>query len=426
MNELSTVDEIGCYFDRPAEPNDIHLEAHLPGRLDHARLREAITGALAAHPRARVRRAPTRPTDRRYRWQVADAPDVDPLSVTRWETSDELSRDREEFLAEAPSIDMSPPVRLRLASGPDGDVLLLSANHAALDGVSCIRLIRAIAREYTGEPEATETVRPAVPDSAPVDPPAPSGGVLPVRPARIAARTTADRPGYGFQLVSLARPAREARKRLDPYATVNDLLIAAFGLAVARWNTSCGRPAGTVQVTMPINARTQIGDGLGNLSRLTAVTIAPEDRVDPARLVARVAAQTRAAKSTPGSPIGLMGPVMAPGWLPVAVKRRIAGPLCRLVIPFTDTAKVSNWGHFRDPLSFGDAGAAHGIWVSGPAPMPRGLSLTIVTVGDRLHLTFRHRHALFDTAAAQAFTDTYLAAYDTIVPADDLRVADAS
>jgi hypothetical protein len=118
-----------------------------------------------------------------------------------------------------------------------------------------------------------------------------------------------------------------------------------------------------------------------------------------------------------------MGPVMAPGWLPVGVKRRMAGPLCRLLTPFTDTAKLSNWGHFRTPLSFGDAGTAHGIWVSGPAPMPRGLSVTIVTVGERLHLTFRYRNALLDGAAAEAFADMYLGAYSTLVPAGDPRVA---
>ncbi len=421
MSDFSAVDEIGCYFDRPDEPNDIHLEAHLPGRLDQARLRSAIAGALAAEPRARVRRAKVRPADRRYRWEVADVPDIDPLTATRWSTADELSRDRERFLAEAPPLKTSPPLRFRVASGPDGDVLLLSANHAALDGVSCIRLIRAVAGGYTGEPAPAEPSARSAPASGSA-PPA-KGRALPVRPARIAARTTTPGPGYGLRLVSIARPTREERARLDPNATVNDLLIAAFGLAVARWNASCGRPVGTVQVTMPIDARGADRDGLGNLSRLASVAMDEDDRADPARLVARVTARTRAAKNTPGSAIGLMGPVMAPGWLPVGVKRRLAGPLCRLVTPFTDTAKLSNWGHFRDPLDFGDAGEAHGIWVSGPAPMPRGLSLTVATVGDRPHLTFRYRRALFDEDAAGGFTDAFLAAYGSYVPSGDLRVA---
>ena len=219
-------------------------------------------------------------------------------------------------------------------------------------------------------------------------------------------------------MTSLERPSRQARALLDPSATANDLLLAAFALTVARWDAICGRPpTGTIRITVPINDRVHHGRGagVGNFSRLAAVTVLPADRADPARLVGRIAAQTRAAKATPGSPVGLMGAVLAPAWLPVAIKRHLAGPLRRTLAAFTDTAKVSNWGHFREPLRFADAGTADEIWASGPAPMPRGLSVTVVTYGDRLQLTFRHRFALMDADAAEAFADLYRDTYTELL-----------
>src|SRR5437764_6901635 len=57
LRPFGVVDELNCYFDAPAEPNNVHLETWLPGHLDPGRLRAAVTAALAAEPRAGVRRA---------------------------------------------------------------------------------------------------------------------------------------------------------------------------------------------------------------------------------------------------------------------------------------------------------------------------------------------------------------------------------
>ncbi len=44
------MDELSCYFDSPAEPNNMHLELWLPGHLDESRLREAVAATLASQP----------------------------------------------------------------------------------------------------------------------------------------------------------------------------------------------------------------------------------------------------------------------------------------------------------------------------------------------------------------------------------------
>jgi plasmid stabilization system protein ParE len=38
-----------------------------------------------------------------------------------------------------------------------------------------------------------------------------------------------------------------------------------------------------------------------------------------------------------------------------------------------------------------------------------------VTVGERLHLSFRYRHRLFGADAARAFADRYLAELDRLI-----------
>src|SRR5207249_4746019 len=101
---LSAVEEISCHFDRPGEPNNLHLEVHLTGRLEVPRLGDALATTLAAHPRARVRRVPPRHTDRRYHWEIVAEPDVDPLSVAAFQTPADLAFHRERFLATAPSL----------------------------------------------------------------------------------------------------------------------------------------------------------------------------------------------------------------------------------------------------------------------------------------------------------------------------------
>ena len=117
---FSVVDELNCYFDSPAEPNNVHMEIWLPGHLDPEGLREATTAMLAGQPRARGRRAPGSAWQSGYTWEFPPQADLDPVSVTSWQAEAELDSARIRFLAAAPPLDRSPPFRLLLARGPRG------------------------------------------------------------------------------------------------------------------------------------------------------------------------------------------------------------------------------------------------------------------------------------------------------------------
>jgi arabinofuranan 3-O-arabinosyltransferase len=434
---FGVVDELTCYFDTPAEPGNVHVEVWLPGHLDPERLREATTAMLAGQPRARARRAPGSGWNSGYTWEFPPQADLDPVSVASWQAEDELDAARTRFLAAAPPLDLSPPFRLLLARGPGRDALILNAHHAALDGHSCLRLLRLIADQYSHAGPGQVQHGQVQPD------PAAGGGagvaevsqgegqVRP--PARRSVRIASQHekaprehgrgprraPGYGYQLLtwpgvpSVPPGPAAGEGETGPRATVNDVLVAALIETVRRWNRGRRQRehAGScIKISVPLDARPPGGgDELGNLSRLGTVT-AEAGTGDGRDLVAVVAGQTRQAKDEPGPQVDPALAALARARLPVAVKRRVLRAAIRGLGPLaSDTSLLSNLGRVTDPPRFGPLSPER-IWFSTSAHMPRGLSVGAITVDGRLQLCFRYRRALLDDAAAADFAATYTAA----------------
>ena len=201
-----------------------------------------------------------------------------------------------------------------------------------------------------------------------------------------------------------------AADRLRPLgASVNDLLITAMMITISRWNDCAGRSAGRIRITMPVGDRIlQSADGAwGNGSRLTAVTARAPAGAAVSDLLAEVARQTRYAKEHPGPQVDLASRALAAAPVPVSAKRQLLAAALRVAGPvFCDTSLVSNLG-IVEPLWFGPLPVTE-IWFSTSAHMPRGLSLGAATVGGRLGLAFRYRHALLADAAAAEFARLYL------------------
>jgi NRPS condensation-like uncharacterized protein len=435
---FSVADELNCYYDAPAEPCTVHLELAVPGHLEEKALRLAVGAALAAGPRAMVRRAAGGWWRHGSEWEQPDRLDVDPVAATAWADEDELGRVRSAFLNSSPALDSSPPLRILLASGPGEDRVILNVHHAALDGISCLELLRAVARHYREAaapavaPPAAALAVPGPPDSttAPAHQAqaqaahAPAAlqpaSVLPrpatrIAPDRQGSGRRGGRPGYGFRLLRLPVPVINDQRQ-GPRPTVNDLLIVALMVAVGRWNSSHGRSPGRIRITMPINTRPPGQAGAtGNLSRLTAVTAFPSaGHHDLATLAEDVAAQTRWAKDHAGPQVDPLSRARAQARCPAGVKRwllrlalRTAGPLV------CDTSLVSNLGLVAEPPRFGQAEAC-GMWFSTSAHMPRGLSVGAIGMGGQLHLCLRYRRALFSEPAASEFARAYTAALSDV------------
>lgn len=410
-----SLDESIYHLDSVAEPWSVHLEVRLSGTVDEDRLRRAVGAALARHPRARARAAVAR---RRggYEWEITPTPDVDPLDVVGCSDDDALQAARAELQSLAVPLQTSPPLRIRLARRPDGDVVMLNVHHAAGDGIAALGLLRSIARAYAGRPDP---VPPTSPEQ--VEIPAPSGRCNQLRALVGELRQAAprsvhlvssggeDRPGYGLHHVVLdtAQTAALAAKAAAG-TTVNDLLLAGLHRALDSWNAEHGGAPGRLSVLMPVNLRPRSRwyEVFGNFTFMVPVVSRPEDRRDAAATVETIRRRTRRIKDgrTPAAVVRFLDVLQR---LPLPAKRSIARlAASERVMP---TAILSNLGRLDEGLNFGPELRALEVWFSPPTRMPMGLAVGAVTAAGRLHLVFRYRHPLIGPADVARFADRYVA-----------------
>ncbi|MFE6158471.1 condensation protein [Streptomyces sp. NPDC056486] len=117
------VDEVSRHCLQEEEPETVHIEVHLPGTPDPARLKAAFTEALRRHPRILMREARGPWYRRRYEWELTPGPDVEVVTFPAPER-DALKKARTRSLSQAPPLSASPPIRLEvIASDGDGDTV---------------------------------------------------------------------------------------------------------------------------------------------------------------------------------------------------------------------------------------------------------------------------------------------------------------
>jgi NRPS condensation-like uncharacterized protein len=418
--QLNLLDELYLHLDRRGEPWVVHLEVRVGGRLDAERLARALAVAVQQHPIARARLASWRYSDRRYSWDILDRLSEVPLQIANCRDEGALDEARERHFAFSPSLETAPPFAVLLAHTPDGDAIVLNLNHAAVDGVGAVRFMLSVLRAYAQRED-----------------PVPSFDPLEVRDVlalaganstaeryrrmramlRLAARqltpTTRvardggnDRPGYGFDFMSLSADETVAvgnRRTRD--TTVNDVLLGALAVTVARWNEVHGQGAGRITIAMPVNLRPPgwRHEVVSNLASYVSISLEADERPDVGHAAAAAGRWTRPIKreKLAGVVVDVLNQL---SMFSVGVKRRLPD-----LIPLTgdvvvDTASLSNLGIVESPPRLDDtAGPVRAMWFSQPGRMPLGTCVGALTLNGRLHLALRYRHAQFDKPAARAF-----------------------
>jgi len=440
---FSMTDEMVCYFDTAAEPANVHLEMRIPARLDQPAFRTAAVTAITANQRAVSRLAAGGALRRRYVWEHPDRLDTDPVSFTTFADGAELARQRIAFLGRSPSLEVSPPVRLLVASGPDADYVILNAHHAAMDGQSCLELLRDIGRQYRGVPPGGMPSEPSPERGAARQAGLPGAGQVSSaltdvsrlpgepdlpgrprrrrarRPARIAGERGSER-GYGLHMMLLPGIPVVAEFAAGGRATLNEALITSLITTIGRWNAEHGRPARLIRITVPVNARKRSElSSAGNHSRLVTIAALPPRREDELwPLLLDVARQARQARQQPGPPLGPSFRGLAAIWCPAVVKRRVVRAALRIVGPLVcDTVMLTNLGNVADPPDFGAPGDST-MAFSAQAQMPRGMCVAAITAGGRLQVVFRYNRALLDQAATGRFAEMFAAALGEITCTD--------
>ncbi len=426
IERFALADELTCYYDRPSEPANVHLEVRVPGPLDPDTVRAAASDVLASQPRIMARRRPA--TWRRgYQWEFPAPSRTDLVLTAGYLSQEDLDGQRDEFLSRSPSLDLAPPLQFLHARGSGGDFVMLNAHHAAFDGLSCLRLMRQVAAAYSVRSGAATSDVPAeIRMATGIATGTARSGRTSGRgatSARIAAGDGGDRrrPGYGAHLVAWDGLAVTASLR-SAGLSVNDLLIAALMATVSDWNCARGGSRAQMKITMPVGDKGQAGSTgqWANLSRLTTIAARVPHGAGPAGLIADVAGQTRAAKEQRGAQLDLGSRVLAAAPLPVTAKRMLLRAALRIAGPFLcDTSLISNLGD-AGTLAFGAAPVTQ-VWFSTSAHMPRGLSVGAVTAGGVLRLTFRYRRALMSGADAAEFAGMYVKLLDQFAGLEAVR-----
>ena len=235
-----------------------------------------------------------------------------------------------------------------------------------------------------------------------------AGGRRLVSPvARVAFDGGDGRPAYGFETFALS--AEESRLLFTGHprsTTVNDVLLAGLAVAIRRWNTDHGWPDRPIALSMPVNLRPPEWrlEIFSNFASWVTVWICPQPDEDVAAVVARVANRTGAIKRD-----GLGGLAVdilrVPGRMMIGAKRWLQYMRPVTGNTFVDTASLSNLGSVEAPPLFDTAKGA--VWFSPPSQMPLGVGVGVVTLGGRLYVTLRYRHAQFDRSAARRFAALY-------------------
>jgi NRPS condensation-like uncharacterized protein len=377
----------------------VQMDARVAGTLDEERLRAALRSVLGLA-----------------------AIDPDPLTVVDCNEDGALGRARAD-LSQAPArADDHPPLRACLARHGDGDVLMLGLNHAASDGFGALQVMRTIARAYAGD-GSTPQLDFLATRELPVRP-APGFTSAPARayrravermrdtrerPARLAEDDPGDDVGCGYHLVSLTAAETRGAVGVEPGRANTDVLLAALHLAIEDWNDRHGSGGRSIAVLVQADLRPPEWREapIANFSVVARVSTTPRDRSSPASTLETISAEIARNKRM-RTGVALIAALERSRLLGLWAKQSVI-VLAPLTGNLIDTTVLCNLGSLDEAPSFGpDAGEAVELWFSTPARAPLSLCLGAVTVGGRLHLSFRYPHRLLGPGAARRFADCYV------------------
>jgi NRPS condensation-like uncharacterized protein len=197
-------------------------------------------------------------------------------------------------------------------------------------------------------------------------------------------------------------------------ATLNDLLLAACFKTVEKWNAQHGKPCKKISIMVPVDIGRQgprhiVSNQVSYISPATA----PEDRVDPGVLLAKVS-NARASLLKDGSVPSMVYFTYFLSFLPLPLLRAV-GRLLLLSRVHVDSVLVTNLGRLWPKLAcrgvgrtrVGDA-IVYDVTIATPVITPFRMAIAAAIHSESLNISLSYRPCLVSSGSAQAFLSLYL------------------
>jgi NRPS condensation-like uncharacterized protein len=385
---FTAADEVGCHFDTPDGPNNVHFEVRTAGPLDPARLREAVRRVAASHVRYQMRRRRGGRAALRFHWEVPErAQQSDLYSFSDVASGAAQGAIRRAWLNECPRIDTAPPLRVLHLRSSSGDSVLFNVHHSLLDGYSLLHFAQRVATCYASLLDRdilTAEEPPPVADAVSMPSPAP----------------------YGFEYFQLPRDVIRPAALKD-LGTINDFMVAGLAATIREFGADSGSAAAApVLIVVPVGEASVAASRPGNFSStLTEARVSGDSSLT--QVLTSINSQISRDRREFGD-TGVTGSILAPRWLPVMVKARAARLLSRFGRIRPSHAVLTNLG-WVSAFTFGDTpgSTVTGLYFSAPARMPRGLCVGAIGLGDTVYVCVRYHVDRLSPALAASFADRY-------------------
>jgi NRPS condensation-like uncharacterized protein len=411
----------------------------LEGEIEHVRLNQAIFSAQQAHPVMR-----TILHSRHFRLfreiqedlgkGVLSVPDQAQLQDTNYESY--LSS----WMNQAFNIKREFPVRVFLLRKNEQESLLVfTFHHSAVDGLRALLFIRKVIESYNSElskgskssgdirinRKGDELLEFARSQRSKVEHYYRKMNFSLFHRFVIAAfppptRVFHDKSGqsrelhFCFKIISPREFGQIQSKARSAGVELNHIFLAACYRTVEKWNRMHGKASKKIRIMAPVNISPKgFRYVVSNQASWFSLPTTPEDRVDPAKLLRKVRADT-IDETRNRIAFSLVYFFYFCSRFPLWVMRG----MCRLLVitrTYIDTILFTNVGFIWPKLgseepAVQNIGNARILNVTGSAPVvtPMGLSIASGTYNRNLNFSLTYRPALFSKEKAKMFLDLYV------------------
>jgi len=434
---LNCVDKCLLALDGINEPMLTHAIINLEGKIDPARLNQAILSAQKAYP---IMRTILRVRHFRLFREIQEDLGEGVLVVQELANPEDAGKCLFEWLNRPLDIKRGFPLRVVLLrkNGAESS-LIFTFHHSAVDGLRAVLFIRRVIDSYNNE---------VAEDSLPLkDPRINRRGdellefansqrsrvehyytkmlsslfrrfIIDALPPPT--RVFHDGSGHSKEISYYSRTISPAEleqlefKSRTAGVELNDILLAACFRVVEKWNSMHGKASKRIRIMAPVNIspkgfRYVVSNQASWISPVTTL----EDRADPAKLLRKVRADTLYAARNRIA-FSLVYFFYFCSRFPLVIMRG----MCRFLMitrTYVDTILITNLGPIwprpgADEPVVTRIGSSKIVGVTGVAPVvtPMGLSICAGIYKRNLNLSLSYRPALLSREKAQMFLDLYV------------------